>query len=287
MDTIRCARESVTGVTLDMESKLGRTTRSAAVGVVNVDAVALDWFEVYDGFSVTKQEGTSMSIDDEAAFRMAGLSAALAPIFRGRFCDLLLPNRATRVFDEDEIMYELGDTERTFLFIRHGVVKTGTITDDGREIIYDLRKDGDVVGELCALESARQDRAIAMERTEAVPVAYDEIVDTLAEHPALLRDLVGIFCGALAEAYEQVNRLAVDDVMHRLLKILKTLAGKLGRPQGDLVEIATYLTQEELSQMVVARRERVSTALNFLRRRGVVQYSARGHLLVDVRALAS
>lgn len=31
---------------------------------------------------------------------------------------------------------------------------------------------------------------------------------------------------------------------------------KLGRPLGDLVEIATYLTQEEVSQMVMARRER-------------------------------
>jgi CRP/FNR family transcriptional regulator, cyclic AMP receptor protein len=252
---------------------------------VNGDAVALNRCEVYDGCTVAEQEGTSMSIDDEAALRMASLSSALVPIFRGRFCEILLPNRATKVFDEDEVMYELGDTERNFLFIRHGVAKTGTITDDGREIIYDLRKDGDVVGELCALESVRQDRAIAMERTEVVPVNFDEIVDTLAVHPALLRDLVGIFCGALSEAYQQVHRLAVDDVMHRLLKILKTLADKLGRPQGDLVEIATYLTQEELSQMVVARRERVSTALNFLRRRGIVQYSARGHLLVDVRAL--
>ena len=46
-----------------------------------------------------------------------------------------------------------------------------------------------------------------------------------------------------------------------------------------------YLTQEEIAQMVGARRERVSTALNALRRRGMVQYSTRGHLVLDVRAL--
>jgi CRP-like cAMP-binding protein len=66
---------------------------------------------------------------------------------------------------------------------------------------------------------------------------------------------------------------------------LKILAHKLGRPSGNRVEIAAYLTQEELSQMVVARRERVSTALNSLRRRGILQYSPRGHLLLDMRAL--
>jgi CRP-like cAMP-binding protein len=51
------------------------------------------------------------------------------------------------------------------------------------------------------------------------------------------------------------------------------------------VEINAYLTQEELAQMVVARRERVSTALNALRREGAVYYSAAGHLLLDLDAL--
>jgi hypothetical protein len=37
--------------------------------------------------------------------------------------------------------------------------------------------------------------------------------------------------------------------------------------------------------MVAARRERVSTALNLLRRQGMVHYSTRGHLMLDVRAL--
>jgi CRP-like cAMP-binding protein len=73
--------------------------------------------------------------------------------------------------------------------------------------------------------------------------------------------------------------------MQRLIDVLKSLVSKFGRPMGEQVEIVTYLTQEELAQMVVARRERVSTALNTLRRRGLVQYSPRGHLHVDIRRL--
>lgn len=228
-----------------------------------------------------------MAIDDDTAVRLATLSSALVPIFRGKFCDILLPSRAAKIFDEDEVMYELGDSERAFFFVRRGIVKTGTITDNGREIIYDIRKEGDVAGELCCLDSPRRDRAVALELTEAIAVPFDEVIDTLAKHPALLRDFVGIFCRALAEAYDQVNRLADDNVVEGLIKVLKALAAKLGRPSGQLIEIATYLTQEELSQMVVARRERVSTALNSLRRQGIAQYSPRGHLLLDMPALES
>jgi len=226
-----------------------------------------------------------MTTDNDLAYALSALSSALAPIFRGRFCDVLLPNRSAIAFAEDEIMYEMGDTEQTFFFIRHGVVKTGTITDSGRELIFDIRKDGDVVGELCALEAVRTDRAVALEQTEAVAVPFDEIVTTLAKHPELLGDFVAVFCNALSAAYDQVNRLAAGNVEQRLVNVLKSLARKHGRPLGKLLEIPTYLTQEELSQMVAARRERVSTALNSLRRRGIAQYSTRGHLLVDLKAL--
>lgn len=222
---------------------------------------------------------------DDDASNTGAVGSALASGFRGRFCNVLLPGRASRVFAKDAVIYELGDDARVLFFLKDGVVKTGTITSAGREIIYDLRKSGDVVGELCALDIVRRDRAVALERTEAIPVPYEQVMETLGRHPELLRDLIGVFGNALSEAYDQVDGLAATDMMHRLLNVLRNLAQKFGRPLGELVEIATYLTQEELAQMVVARRERVSTALNVLRRRGTVQYSPRGHLLVDLHRL--
>ena len=134
-----------------------------------------------------------MLIDDDSVLRMAAVPSALLPMFRGRFCDLLWPNRDARV-------YERGDKERILFFIRHGVVKTGTITSKGLEITYVLRKDGDVAGELYAPEFVHRDRAVAVERTEVVSVTFDEIVDTLAKHPALLRGCLAIFCRAFGDS---------------------------------------------------------------------------------------
>ena len=74
-------------------------------------------------------------------------------------------------------------------------------------------------------------------------------------------------------------------MLHRLIKVLLRLANQLGRPEGNLVEIDAYLTQEEISQMLAASRERVSGALNLLRNRKIVQYTRGGHLLLDVEAL--
>jgi CRP-like cAMP-binding protein len=96
---------------------------------------------------------------------------------------------------------------------------------------------------------------------------------------------VDVFCRALKEAYAQVNSMALDDTVQRLIKVLIGLATKIGQRSGSLVQIPVYLTQEEIAQMAGARRERISTALNSLRRRGIVQYSARGHMVLSMGAL--
>lgn len=222
---------------------------------------------------------------EDSVDRQAAVSSALVSVFRGKFCDLILPNRKPRTFTKHEVIYNVGDEERTLFFLQNGFVKLGTITFSGRELIYDVRKTGDVIGELCASEQVRPDRAVALEQTDAIAVPFAEVMDVLLTKPVLIAVLVDVLCRALKEAYEQVNTLAIDDTVNRLIKVLVSLAARIGQRSGSLVEIPTYLTQEEIAQMVAARRERVSTALNSLRRLGMVHYSARGHLVLDVYAL--
>lgn len=222
---------------------------------------------------------------DDPALYASSLSSALVTIFRGNFCDVILLKRNSVIFERGEVLYDMGAGDRIFFFIRSGFIKIGTITEDAREIIYDVRKEGEVVGELCACQPFRRDRAVALERSDVIPVPYFEIVEVFKNNPGFLEKLIGIFCDSLADAYDHISTLAFHETARRLTHVLLGLASKIGRPAGNTIEIPTYLTQEDISRMVVARRERVSTALNLLRRRGLVHYSNDGHLLLDVVGL--
>lgn len=222
---------------------------------------------------------------DSAPQDVAFMSCALATIFRGKLCETLLQNRPTVAFARGATIYDTGDRGRNFFFIQRGIVKVGTVTEDGHEVVYDLRKEGDVVGELSACDIPRRDRAIALEATEVITVPYQEILDSLQQNRPALQEIFDVICRALSAAYEQLTLLASGDTLERLIKVLLRLAKQLGRPAGDLVELDAYLTQEEISQMMAASRERVSVALNILRNRAMVQYSRRGHLLLDIQAL--
>lgn len=226
-----------------------------------------------------------MVIAAESELQRASLSAALVTVFRGKFCDTLLPNRPLVTAAKGSTIYEAGDPERYLFFLRRGVIKVGAITDDGRELIYDLRKDGDVVGELCVCDIPRHDRAVALESTELTPVPYEEILDSLQQNRDALHEVFAAVCRALSSAYDQVSLLSSGGTLERLVKVLLRLAKQVGHSSGDSVELDVYLTQEEISQMMASSRERVSVALNLLRHRALVQYSRGGHLLLDVRGL--
>jgi CRP/FNR family transcriptional regulator len=248
--------------------------------------MALSAFD-FNAFDLpTKVRRTGAPADDGIATQIA-LSTALVSVFRGNFCDVILPNRKSVSFAKNEVIYTVGDKERTLFFLQNGLVKIGTITTNGNELIYEIRKGGDVVGELCVTEQERLDRAIALEATDAIPVPFEDIKSLLMTNSHLTATLIDVFCAALKHAYAQINTLAGDNTIHRIAKILVNLALKIGRPSGLLVEIPAYLTQEEIAQMVAARRERVSTGLNFLRRQGMVQYTNRGRLLIHLDGLRS
>jgi len=224
------------------------------------------------------------SIADSATHN-GSLCSALARTFRGKLCDVILQNRSVATFEKDQVIYDVGEDKRMFFFLQTGYVKVGSITEDGHELIYDVRKAGDIVGELCASGQQRQDRAVALERTEVIAVPLDEIFEIVQANRHLLQELLQMFCESLSDAYGQLNTLASSDTVHRLVRVLLKLGAQIGHTSGQRTELSAYLTQEEISQMVVARRERVSTAMNFLRNRGMVDYSHRGYLVLDLKAL--
>jgi CRP-like cAMP-binding protein len=221
----------------------------------------------------------------ESVPRNASLSSALATIFRGKLCDVVLRNRAAATVEKGHVIYDLGDEKQTLFFIRSGFIKVGTITEDGHEIIYDVRKGGDIVGELCASEQPRHDRAVALEQAEIVAVPLDDVLEIIQKDRNLLRQLVQVFCNSLSDAYDQLNSLAFSDVVHRLVRVLLKLGNEMGRAGKEGTEISAYLTQEEISQMVAVRRERVSTAMNFLRNQKLIDYSNHGYLVLNLKAL--
>ena len=174
----------------------------------------------------------SLDLAGDSGGRNGPLSSALATMFRGKLCDAVLWNRSVTTFEKDQVIYDVGDENQTFFFVQKGFVKVGSVTEDGHELIYDVRKAGDIVGELCASGQQRRDRAVALERTQVIAVPLGEVLDIVQGNKHLLRELLQICCESLSDAYDQLNTLAFSDTVHRLVRVLLNLGNSWATARG-------------------------------------------------------
>ena len=119
-----------------------------------------------------------------------------------------------------------------------------------------------------------------MEASAVVELPVHRLLSQLEQHPTAVGELLASICRNLGSSYAQTRSLAFDGTMERLVRALLALAQEHGTAGPHGVVLMHYIKQEELAQMIAARREVVSGLLNRLRERGLVDYRRRGPITV-------
>jgi CRP/FNR family cyclic AMP-dependent transcriptional regulator len=220
------------------------------------------------------------------SFRTHGEGEALSTLMRGGSCEQFTA-RAGRRYGGDQVVYRMGDAAPTIYFLRSGLVKLTALSPDGREIILDIQKPGGIFGLVCLCGAPRGEMAVAMVGSEIVEIPLAELVGRLQQSPEALASFLATVCQQLAKAYDTIQELSFESLPVRLAKTLLRLAQEMGHETEQGVELEHYLTQEELAQLLSARREVVSTVLGRMREQGLVAYSRRGKLTINRPALVA
>ena len=204
---------------------------------------------------------------------------ALSGCFRGKLCEQLM-NRPGRPAVKGELVYGLGDPAQSVFFLRQGLVKLTSLTEDGRELILRLHQAGEVFGDLCHCTGERREQAVAMEDSEVVELSFDEFVAHLQGSRSAMLLFLSNVAQQLSSAYEQIQTVSFSSTMERLVRTLGRLADDFGVPEGEWIRLSHYFRQDDLAQMIGARREVVSTLLNQLRDEGLITYARKDGLLL-------
>lgn len=211
---------------------------------------------------------------------------ALSGLLRGKLCEHLTGRPARRVA-AGEFLYFTGEPARSIYFLRRGLVKTSRVAPDGRELILQLHRPGEIFGELCFCTGEHREQAAALEPSDVVGVLRDELLAHLLRNPEMMLDLVALTCERLADARAQLESVSFEAAMPRLARTLLRMADPSGEAAPGGEPIAHYITQEDLAQIIAARREVVSGLLNRLRDRGLIDYRRKGRISVHRQALES
>ncbi len=222
-----------------------------------------------------------------ASLRGAGDHATcteLSRTLRGRLCQQLASGPG-RLVEAGHLLYTMGQPAESVYLVRRGLVKTSLVSPDGHQSTLRIYPAGDILGELCLCTGERREQAMALDASEIVEIPLTILLRRLRQDPQAALEFASAMCQRLADAHEGLRSLSFDSVSERLARTLLDLADRLGEGGSPSRRIAHHITQEELANMIGARREVVSGLLNRFRTDGLISYPRRGLIQVDREAL--
>jgi CRP/FNR family transcriptional regulator, cyclic AMP receptor protein len=215
--------------------------------------------------------------------QLSDFIARLAPADRADLLQLATRRALTR----GELIFKAGSAGDYVYFLESGRVKIYHLSPSGKEILLWFCFPGEIFGlaEVCH-GGGRQVYAETCEPSQVLGVRQDDFQKFLATHPPAALLVNDVLACRLRNLGNIIQSLVASDVNERVAQLLVRLAATHGqKTQNGDIALDIRLTHQEMANMIGTTRQSVTSALNLLRRQGVLEFDANHHILVHSETL--
>jgi CRP/FNR family cyclic AMP-dependent transcriptional regulator len=193
-----------------------------------------------------------------------------------------------RRYPARSILFFAGDGAHDVLIVRRGDIKV-SVTVDGHEVVLDVLGEGDILGELSAIDGGvRSATAVAINECEVIAISMASFAKLLTDVPAIGLTLMRSISGRLRDASRRQVEYGALDAVGRTCRRLVEMMQRYGQPDGDgAVVIANPLSQQDIAAWAGLSREATVKALHALRTLGWVTTSPGTIRVIDVGAVTA
>jgi len=172
------------------------------------------------------------------------------------------------------LIYREGDRCTKVFCIIKGGVKLSVMTAQGNELTTALLRRGEIFGSLQP-ESLQETKetAQAVGEVRAYQINRNEFKALLSQQPGLSWWFIEALCARKQQAERKLQNILTQTVEMRVLGTLKELSAMFGVRCVHGYALEIRLTQQDLADLVGASRSVVSTVMNEIRRRGMLDYT--------------
>jgi CRP-like cAMP-binding protein len=169
-------------------------------------------------------------------------------------------------YPRGNILHYQGDTDSAVYMVIRGKVKIVLASEEGREVVIDLLRPGDLLG-LVAAASGAAHPAHAITATDArlAKFSRDAFLSWVEKHGLTKKLVWQQLAARVRQAYSRIGEHALLGAKERLLYTLLEIAGREGEPaaEGDDI-LFTRPTHQELAERIGSSREVVTRLLKEL-----------------------
>jgi CRP/FNR family cyclic AMP-dependent transcriptional regulator len=180
----------------------------------------------------------------------------------------------TRRVPRGTTIFAKGDPGSGLMGVLAGNVKVSVASAEGKDIVLNVFREGDVFGEIALLDGRpRTADATAMSDCELIVIERRDFVPFLSGQPDVMLKFIEILCSRLRRTSEQVQDITFLNLPTRLAKTLLQLTGG---EEGTAARRKAAITQREISQMIGISRESTNKQLRAWEKRGWIRLERGG-----------
>jgi CRP/FNR family transcriptional regulator, cyclic AMP receptor protein len=187
-------------------------------------------------------------------------------------------------FKKDQFIYFPDEPATNIYMISNGRVRIGHYLDDGKEVIKAILTTGEIFGELAlAGEEKRSDFAQAMDdKTVVCPLTIDELKQLMYQDNELTFKILKLVGLRLMKVERKLELLVFKDARTRIIEFLKDAASWKGKKVGFETMIPTKLTHKDIASLTGTSRQTVTTILNELKEKNLINFDRKKILIRDL-----
>ncbi|MDR1296037.1 MAG: Crp/Fnr family transcriptional regulator [Deltaproteobacteria bacterium] len=187
---------------------------------------------------------------------------------------LAVAERASRkIFEAGQAVFCQGDPAKSIFLIKSGSIRLSRVMENGTEVIMDIRKPGDCLGEyiLNDLESdyAYPVSAWCLDRVVTCSFTRQAFEDMVLNIPAIALKIIKTMAGRITALTERIEAMSQIHLEEKIYQVLLNVAREHGhkRSAGSYA-LDLQLTHEDLGFLVGAHRVSVTRIMKRLKQSG-------------------
>lgn len=189
-------------------------------------------------------------------------------------------------FKKNNYIYFPEEEAKHIYMVVNGRVKIGHYLDDGQEVVSSILTNGEIFGELAmAGEDKRKDFAQAMDETTICPLSLEELKALMKDNKELSFRLLKLVGLRLMKLERKLELLVYKDARTRVIEFLKDSASWKGKKVGFETMIPTRLTHKDIAALTGTSRQTVTTILNELKEKNLINFDRKKILIRDLENL--
>lgn len=190
-------------------------------------------------------------------------------------------------YKKGQFIYFEDEPSDQIYMIAKGRVKIGNYSQQGKEITKTILSKGEVFGELALTgEEYRKDFAQALvENTTVCPMNIGLMQQLMHNNKSLSLKIFKLIGFRFRKLEKRLESLVFKDARTRIVEFIRELAEEKGQKVGFEIMVKNPLTHQDIANLTGTSRQTVTTILNDLRDRNLINFDRRKILVRDMDKL--